>query len=106
MVDNSQGHSAYATDALVVSRMNVNPGGKQALMRDTWFMRNGERVPQTMVYPSNHPTNPNEAKGIKAVLTEQDLEHVQVPKIEKFWEVTSTKQCHQTGWNLKSCHSS
>ena len=57
MVDNSQGHSAYATDALVVSRMNVNPGGKQALMRDMWFMQNGEKIKQTMVYPSNHPTN-------------------------------------------------
>jgi hypothetical protein len=30
MVDNSQGHSAYAEDALLVSQMNVNPGGKQA----------------------------------------------------------------------------
>ena len=30
MVDNSQGHSAYVEDALLVSRMNINPGGKQA----------------------------------------------------------------------------
>lgn len=31
IIDNSQGHSAYAEDALHVgSRMNVNPGGKQA----------------------------------------------------------------------------
>ncbi|KAF8231337.1 hypothetical protein L208DRAFT_1277353 [Tricholoma matsutake] len=30
MVNNSQGHSAYSEDALLVSRMNVNPGGKQA----------------------------------------------------------------------------
>lgn len=30
MVDNSQGHSAYAEDALLVSHMNINPGGKQA----------------------------------------------------------------------------
>jgi hypothetical protein len=73
MVDNSQGHSAYATNALVVSRMNVNPSGKQALMHDTWFMQNGEKVAQTMVYPSNHPTYLNKAKGIKAVLTERGL---------------------------------
>ena len=33
-IDNSQGHSAYAEDALLASRMNVNPGGKQAQMRD------------------------------------------------------------------------
>lgn len=73
MVDNSQGHSAYAANALVVSRMNIKPGGKQALMHNTWFMQNGEKVTQTMVYPSNHPTYPNKAKGIKAVLTEWGL---------------------------------
>lgn len=32
MVDNSQGHSAYAKDALLMSCMNMNPGGKQARM--------------------------------------------------------------------------
>ena len=32
MVDNLQGHSAYAEDALLVSQMNVNPGGAQAHM--------------------------------------------------------------------------
>jgi hypothetical protein len=32
MVDNSQGHSAYAADALVVSQMNMKPGGKQTHM--------------------------------------------------------------------------
>lgn len=32
MVDNSQGHSAYAKDALLTSRMNMNPGGKQACL--------------------------------------------------------------------------
>jgi hypothetical protein len=32
MVDNSQGHSAYAVDALLVSQMNMKPGGKQACM--------------------------------------------------------------------------
>ncbi|CAK5267892.1 unnamed protein product [Mycena citricolor] len=37
MTDHSQGHSVYAEDALLVSRMNVNPGGKQAHMRDGWF---------------------------------------------------------------------
>jgi hypothetical protein len=38
MVDNSQGHSAYSTDALLVSRMNMRPGGKQARLRDGWFI--------------------------------------------------------------------
>ncbi|KAG2123196.1 hypothetical protein BD769DRAFT_1389338 [Suillus cothurnatus] len=34
LIDNSQGHSAYADDALLISCMNVNPGGKQAHMKD------------------------------------------------------------------------
>jgi len=30
MVDNSQGHAAYLADALLVCKMNLNPGGAQA----------------------------------------------------------------------------
>ncbi|KAJ3852305.1 hypothetical protein EV368DRAFT_82681 [Lentinula lateritia] len=30
LIDNSQGHAAYAEDALLVTQMNFNPGGKQA----------------------------------------------------------------------------
>ena len=41
MVDNSQGHSAYSTDALLTSRMNMKPYGKQARMQDGWYMENG-----------------------------------------------------------------
>jgi len=41
VVDNSQGHSAYAEDALLSSRMNVNPGGKQVQMCDGWFIKDG-----------------------------------------------------------------
>ncbi len=41
LIDNSQGHSAYAEDALVVSQMNFNPSGKQAKMRDGWFDKDG-----------------------------------------------------------------
>ncbi|KAF8168736.1 hypothetical protein BJ912DRAFT_913240 [Pholiota molesta] len=66
MVDNSQGHAAYATDALLVSRMNLRPGGKQARMRDGWFMgANGEKIMQPMIFSPNHPDFPNEPKGIK-----------------------------------------
>jgi hypothetical protein len=73
MVDNSQGHSAYSEDALLVSRMNVKPGGKQARMHDGWFMRDGEKIAQSMIFSSDHPEFPNEPKGIKAVLSEQGL---------------------------------
>src|ERR1700683_2746178 len=39
MVDNSQGHSAYSEDALLVSQMNVYPGGEQTQMHDGWFIQ-------------------------------------------------------------------
>ncbi|KAI0790095.1 hypothetical protein C8Q75DRAFT_707205, partial [Abortiporus biennis] len=64
-VDNSQGHSAYSIDALLVSHMNLNPGGKQATMRDGWFIHNNQRVTQSMVFPPTHPKYPNLPKGMK-----------------------------------------
>ena len=73
MIDNSQGHSAYSKDALLSSCMNLNPGGKQARMRDGWFMKNGQKVAQPMVFAVNHPGFPNQPKGIKQVLQERDL---------------------------------
>ncbi|KAF8587255.1 hypothetical protein K439DRAFT_1645973 [Ramaria rubella] len=75
MVDNSQGHSAYALDALLVSHMNMNPGGKQALMRNGWFEQNGKRTIQSMVFPPDHhePAHRSQAKGMKVVLMERGL---------------------------------
>ena len=73
MVDNSQGHSVYAENTLVISRMNIRPGGKQAKMHNTWFLKNGARVPQTMVFSSDHPEHPGEAKGMCKVLKERGL---------------------------------
>ena len=35
--DHSSCNAAMPEDALVVSRMNVNPGGKQPVMRDGWW---------------------------------------------------------------------
>lgn len=79
LIDNSQGHSAFAEDALQVSnRMNIKPGGKQAQMRKGWFIHDGIRVQQDMVYPSDHPSFPDQPKGIKAVLTEQGLWQEQI----------------------------
>ena len=69
LIDNSQGHSAYAEDALMVSHMNVNPGGKQARMWDGWFVWDGVKVPQAMVFPEDHPDYSNKPKGIKFILT-------------------------------------
>ncbi|KAG2108725.1 uncharacterized protein F5147DRAFT_745701 [Suillus discolor] len=62
LINNPQGHSAYAKDALLVSRMNINPGGKQAHMRPGWFMHNGMRIEQNMIFSPNHPQFLNEPK--------------------------------------------
>ena len=73
MVDNSQGHAAYASDALLVTKMNLNPGGSVPKLWDGWFVRDGCRISQLMVFPIDHPTNPDQPKGIKQVLTEWGL---------------------------------
>ncbi|KDQ30052.1 hypothetical protein PLEOSDRAFT_1036066 [Pleurotus ostreatus PC15] len=67
LVDNSQGHSAYAKDALLTSRMNMRmrPGGKQPRMKDGWFMRSEDKIPQRMVFPLDHPEFPDQPKGMK-----------------------------------------
>jgi hypothetical protein len=51
VIDNSQGHAAYAENALLVSRMNLRPGGKQARLRNGWFIRDGIKVHQPMIFP-------------------------------------------------------
>ncbi|KAF7371832.1 hypothetical protein MVEN_00040000 [Mycena venus] len=73
MVDHSQGHCMYRLDALLVSRMNLNPGSKQAYMRDGWWMDGNTRRIQKMIYPADHPHHPGLPKGIKAILQERRL---------------------------------
>jgi hypothetical protein len=73
MVDNSQGHSAYSVDALLTSRMNLRPGGKQARLRNTWYFRHGQHIEQEMNFPHNHPEFPNMPKGMRQVLIERGL---------------------------------
>ncbi|KAG1809072.1 uncharacterized protein BJ212DRAFT_1484568 [Suillus subaureus] len=74
LINNSQGHSAYADDVLLILCMNVNLGGKQAQMKDGWFIdAGGQKVIQPMMFPSDHHDHPNELKGIKAVLQECSL---------------------------------
>ena len=57
MVDNSQDHAAYADDALLASKMNLNPGGAVPKLQDGWFMQDGCRITQPMVFPADHPTS-------------------------------------------------
>ena len=80
--DCSTAHEGLATNALNVNKMNVNPGGKQTLMRDT-IIPNTNPPPkpgqvdtrgliQSLVYPSSHP-DPDlagKAKGVQAVIKE------------------------------------
>ncbi|KAH9071006.1 hypothetical protein EDB83DRAFT_2221343, partial [Lactarius deliciosus] len=73
MVDNSQGHSAYSVDALLTSRMNMKPGGKQAKMQDGWHVQNSVQVAQKMCFPSDHAKFPGEPKGMRQVLMERGL---------------------------------
>jgi hypothetical protein len=75
MVDNSQGHAAYAEDALLTSRMNLRPGGKQAKLRDGWYMNNGCKVIQKMIFPDNHWEYPSQPKGMRQILIERGLYH-------------------------------
>jgi hypothetical protein len=44
MVDNSQGHAAYASDALLATKINLNPGGAVPKLRDGWFMHDGCQI--------------------------------------------------------------
>jgi hypothetical protein len=53
--------------------MNLNPGGAKPKMQDGWFMHNGQRIFQPMVFPQNHPKHPGKPKGMKQVLTERGL---------------------------------
>ena len=70
LIDNSQGHSAYVEDALLVSKMNLNPGKKHPEpMRDGWYYQNGQKVVQSMFSDAQH----KQPKGIKLVLTECGL---------------------------------
>jgi hypothetical protein len=73
LIDNSQGHAAYPDNALWASEMNLKPGSKQPLMRDGWFMKDGQQVSQKMVFGPENPGLCGQPKGIKQVLDERGL---------------------------------
>jgi hypothetical protein len=44
-----------AGDALVATKMNLSPEGKQPKMHDSWYINeHGEKCVQSMVFPNNH----------------------------------------------------
>ena len=61
--------SAMAEDSLNVAKMNVNPGGKQPLMRPGWYKRGPIRTKQYMVFQGG--PNAGLAKGLRAVCSER-----------------------------------
>ena len=82
--DQSSAHAAFAKDALNSNEMNVKPGGRQRLMRDTLIPMDNPHPelhgkPQGMVFPSDLPPHhPNfklrgQAKGMLRVLEEHGL---------------------------------
>lgn len=59
--------------------MNVKPGGKQARMHNGWYIHNGQKIVQSMIYPNDHSTYPDKPKGINAVVVECGLYQSQLP---------------------------
>ena len=80
--DNSSGHACKADDALVASRVNLLPGGKQPRMRNTVFPTHPTIV-QHMVFQLNdmeischrriHDYSIGQPKGMKRTLQERGL---------------------------------
>lgn len=74
LFDNSSGHSIFAEDALLASRIRRNPGQKEQLpMRNGWYniqLSNGniQRITQPMVDP-----NTQQLRGTHAILLERGL---------------------------------
>lgn len=66
LFDNSANHGAYSEDALVASRVQMNPGGKQSRMHDGFF-GNPSRT-QSMCFPHDSARHPGEAKGARTIL--------------------------------------
>lgn len=81
--DNSSAHNSLAKDALTVTKMNVNPGGKQAHMHDTVIPRNNPHglggQPESMQFSKELPSThkyfkyAGQPKGMQVILEERGL---------------------------------
>ena len=78
LFDNAPSHRNFPQDGLNPGNMNVCPGGKQAIMRDT--VRDGHT--QKMVLPDGTP------KGMETVLRERSID-VKVLNADKMQEELS-----------------
>ena len=68
LFDQSSGHTKKADNALNVNVMNVKPGGKQPVLRDTIFKKDGKDVKQKMYFTESGKKVP---KGLRLVLEER-----------------------------------
>jgi hypothetical protein len=105
LFDCSLAHEGLAADALNINNMNVNPEGKQKLLRETTIpttnpppkpgCRDTRGLLQEMVYSSTHPDFElcGKAKGMKAVLQEQ----------ESVWDELSTRCNGKVVGKCKCC---
>jgi hypothetical protein len=80
--DCSANHQAMAPNALVVNKMNVNPGGKQPKMRTTQFVHSSQRhlpkdqqtlTEQQMKFAPDSDVFPGEPKGMAHIVKERGL---------------------------------
>lgn len=82
--DQSSAHGAFAKDALNAKEMNVKPGGKQRVMRNTYIPQDNPDPAlrgrlQSMVFPPDLPANHpdyelrGQPKGMYRVLEERGL---------------------------------
>lgn len=74
--DNASNHSSFASDALVASKMNLNPGGNVPHMRDGFVHRDGQMgwvQPMQFGDLDERTTLRNKPKGMKAILQEREL---------------------------------
>ena len=87
MFDNAPCHRKIDDQALNVEKMNVRPGGKQAVMRDTIW----NSTVQSMVLPDGTP------KGLKLVLEERGVD-TKGMVADKNWQNTKTLQSREQWW--------
>ena len=71
--DNASNHCSFAENALVASKVNLNPGGQQPHMRDGFIHSKG--LPQTMEFPLHHPDQALRGKqnGGEQILRQRNL---------------------------------
>ena len=71
--DNASNHCSQAADALRAENMNLNPRGKQGILREAFM--HGKGRPQSMSFPRNYHNLElaGKPKGIKRVLKDRAL---------------------------------